>query len=145
MLHMAGADYLRTLGIPLQRGRMFTEEEVDSARPVAVINEAAARLWPAGEDPVGRLLELDELKTPRGLTLSSTNASADVTLIGVMGNARNDDVRSDPQPAVLVPYTMLALRSAFWPSARWVTRTRSATRYACRCERWIGNSPSTVR
>jgi len=25
-----------------------------------------------------------------------------------MGNARNDDVRSDPQPAVLVPYTLLA-------------------------------------
>src|SRR5256884_279154 len=108
MLHLAGADYLRTLGIPLRRGRMFTEEEVDSARPVAVINEAAARLWPAGEDPVGRLLKLNELKTPRGLTLSSTSASAEVTLIGVMGNARNDDVRSDPQPAVLVPYTLLA-------------------------------------
>jgi putative ABC transport system permease protein len=87
---------------------MFTEEEVDRARPVAVINEAAARLWPAGEDPLGRLLKLDELKNPGALNLSSTNASADVTLVGVMGNARNDDVRSDPQPAVLVPYTLVA-------------------------------------
>jgi len=25
-----------------------------------------------------------------------------------MGNARNDDVRSDPQPTVLVPYTLVA-------------------------------------
>jgi putative ABC transport system permease protein len=108
MLHLAGADYLRTLGIPLLRGRMFTEEEVDRARPVAVINEAAARLWPAGEDPLGRVLKLDELKNPGGLNLTSTDASADVTLVGVMGNARNDDVRSDPQPAVLVPYTLVA-------------------------------------
>ena len=108
MLRLAGADYLRTLGIPLRRGRMFTEEEVDRARPIAVINEAAVQLWPAGEDPLGRVLKLDERKNPGGLNLTLTDASADVTLIGVMGNARNDDVRSDPQPTVLVPYTLVA-------------------------------------
>jgi len=97
-----------------------------------------------GEDPVGRLLKLDELKTPRGLTLSSTTASADVTVIGVMGNASNDDVRSDPQPAVLVPYTLLALRSAFCrPHDGDPDAFGNALRVQVR--EMTGNSPSTVR
>src|SRR5262249_13825099 len=95
MLHLAGAGYLRTLGIPLRRGRMFTEQEVDSAQRVAVINEAAATLWPAGEDPLGRVLKLDELTTPRGATLIASTSSADVVVEGVIGNTRNDDVRND--------------------------------------------------
>src|SRR5262249_47779689 len=31
-----------------------------------------------------------------------------VTVVGVVGNTRNDDLRNEPQPAVLIPYTLLA-------------------------------------
>jgi putative ABC transport system permease protein len=48
-------DYFRTLAIPLRRGRTLSQREIQSAQPVAVINEAAVKLWPAGEDPIGRL------------------------------------------------------------------------------------------
>jgi putative ABC transport system permease protein len=103
------ANYLRTLGIPLRRGRMLTEHEINSGEPLAVVNEAAAKLWPAGEDPIGHRLRLEELANPGWSELRiPTNASPYVTVIGVMGKARNDGLRSLPQPAVLVPYPLLA-------------------------------------
>ena len=53
-------DYFRTLGIPLRRGRDFTQRDGADAPRVAIVNETLARrFWPsypAGEDPVGHLL-----------------------------------------------------------------------------------------
>src|SRR2546430_6620255 len=109
MLQLVSADYLRTVGVPLRQGRMLTEQEINGLETVAVINEAAANLWPGGENPVGRRLRLDLLDKPGSpVVLTPTNASAYVTIVGVCGNTRNDDVRNDPQPAVLLPYTLLA-------------------------------------
>ena len=57
-------DFLRTLGIPLLRGRDLTKKEADGATPNGVvINEyLARRLWP-GEDPIGKRLVLSGEKT----------------------------------------------------------------------------------
>ena len=51
LVGLISADYQRTLGIPLLSGRALTEQEVAHADPVAVINEAAAKLWSAGQSP----------------------------------------------------------------------------------------------
>jgi putative ABC transport system permease protein len=109
ILNLVAADYLRTLGIPLRQGRMLTEQEVNAGDRVAVINEAATKLWPAGENPVGRRMRVNELEKPgRSDLLTPANPSPYVTIVGVIGNTRNDDLRTDTQPAVLVPYTLLA-------------------------------------
>jgi len=48
------ADFFRTLGTPLMRGRLFSIEDRPEASRVAIINDAMARRsWP-GHDPVGR-------------------------------------------------------------------------------------------
>ncbi|HKS36267.1 MAG TPA: ABC transporter permease, partial [Verrucomicrobiae bacterium] len=107
-LHLVGADYLRTLGIPLVRGRMLAEREIDDMDPVVVINEAATGLWPAGEDPVGKRIRLDELKQAGGSVLSPTNSSPYATVVGVIGNTRNAGLRDETRPVALVPYTLLA-------------------------------------
>jgi putative ABC transport system permease protein len=108
-MNAVGADYLRTLGIPLRQGRMLTEREVAAAEPVAVINEAAAKLWPGGESPLGRRIQLNELGRPRQpSTLTPPGTSPDVTVVGVIGDTRNDDLRADTRPAVFVPYTLYA-------------------------------------
>ena len=57
-LNLVGADHLRMFGIPLRAGRMFDASEVRRADRVGVVNEAAARLWPAGESPIGATLRL---------------------------------------------------------------------------------------
>ena len=102
-------DYFRTLAIPLRRGRTLSEREVNSAQPVAVINEAAIKLWPAGEDPIGRRVRLDLLENPGSpVVCVPTNASGWVTIVGVVGNTRNDGLSRQPQPELFVPYTLVA-------------------------------------
>jgi putative ABC transport system permease protein len=57
--NVIGADYFRTLGIPLQRGREFErrEAEAEHAPPVAIISQnLAEQLWP-GQDPLGRSIQ----------------------------------------------------------------------------------------
>jgi putative ABC transport system permease protein len=108
-LNMVAADYLDTLSIPVQQGRMLTEQEVNNAERVAVINEAASKLLPSEENPIGRRIRLNELEKPgRPDILTQANASPYVTIVGVIGNTRNDDLRADTLPVVLIPYTLLA-------------------------------------
>jgi putative ABC transport system permease protein len=56
---LVGANYFKTLDIPLIRGRDLTPEDMEPGAPgVAVINEKmAARYWP-NEDPIGRRITL---------------------------------------------------------------------------------------
>jgi putative ABC transport system permease protein len=115
----AGAEHLRAYGIPLRRGRMFDEIEVERGDRVAVINEAAAALWPAGQDPVGRQVRLGVLEQPPPGSLIDASRGADVTIVGVIANTRNAGLRSEPVPVVVLPYSivgapqlLLAVRSA---------------------------------
>lgn len=56
----AGPGYLETLGLTIVDGRGFSEDDVAGAPPVAVVNEALARMaWP-GERAVGRTLRLPD-------------------------------------------------------------------------------------
>ena len=59
---VVGADYFRTLGVPLLRGREFTQAEEASpsvGRPVIVDTELARRMWP-GQDAIGQRLQWAE-------------------------------------------------------------------------------------
>jgi predicted permease len=48
--------YFSMIGIPIVRGRDFTEQEVRTGASVAIISEATAqKFWP-GEDPIGKIL-----------------------------------------------------------------------------------------
>jgi predicted permease len=111
LVDLVSADYLGTMRIPLRRGRMLSEREINACEPVAVINEAAAKLWPAGEDPIGRRLKMDELAKPPGSQVRTpTNGTPYLTIVGVIGNRLNDNgdgLQKEPPPAVLVPYSLL--------------------------------------
>jgi len=80
--------YFHTLGIPVLKGRTFTEGDNEQSLKVAVVNETLARhLWPSA-DPVGQRLPLlgDEL-----------------TVIGVVGNTRHEGLGQDPASEIYVP------------------------------------------
>ena len=53
-----GPGYHELMGIPLVQGRGFNEQDVKGAPPVAVINEAMARTYFPGQNPVGKRLWL---------------------------------------------------------------------------------------
>jgi putative ABC transport system permease protein len=82
--------YLRTMGIPLAKGRVFTERDDASARLVAVVNTTMARIhWP-GEDPVGQRIAIGS-----GDTMWE--------IVGVIGDVKHDSLTGDARPRMFVP------------------------------------------
>ena len=79
--------YFRALEIPLRSGRTFGPEDHAQAPPVAVITEAMAkRHWPNGNAIGGRMRMGPNPNAPL------------ITVIGVVGDIRNDAARTDPEP-----------------------------------------------
>ena len=86
-------DYFRTMGIPLERGRLFTESDRENGAPVALVNrEMASRYWPDGESPLGSRVKLIEAsETPW------------VEIVGIVGNVLGSDLDGPTQPQVYLP------------------------------------------
>jgi predicted permease len=86
--------YLRTLAVPLLRGRGFTAQDRSGAPPVTLINEALAQSYYPGENPVGRRIAFDKVPTP---------TSTWYTIVGVIGNERSRSLDAAPRGEVIVP------------------------------------------
>lgn len=108
LMGLISAGYARTLGIPLIAGRDLTEHEVARAEHVALINEAASKLWPAGQSPIGRRLRLDFLEKPGNVLVPPAPGEPYVTIAGILANTKNAGLKDPPMPAVFVPYTVIA-------------------------------------
>jgi putative ABC transport system permease protein len=106
---LISADYSRTLGIPLRRGRQLTDQDVARGDHSALINETAAKLWHVGQDPIGKHVSVDILTKPNGKQLLIPVASAaDVIIVGILGDTKNGGLRDATSPAIFVPYTLIA-------------------------------------
>jgi predicted permease len=80
--------YFESLGVPLLRGRSFTDADAAGAIPVAIIDEATVqRFFPDGEDPIGRQVTGVE----PGLT---------ATIVGVVGSVKRRDLMAAPEMSV---------------------------------------------
>jgi putative ABC transport system permease protein len=53
-------NYFKAMGIPLLRGRLFTEQDNKTARPVAIINETMATQYFPDEDPIGKAIHVTQ-------------------------------------------------------------------------------------
>jgi putative ABC transport system permease protein len=57
-------DYFRAAGVPILRGRDFTEADREGAPMVVIVNHAlAAHYWP-GQDPIGKRLKIGVAESP---------------------------------------------------------------------------------
>jgi putative ABC transport system permease protein len=109
MVGLISSDYARAMGIPLLAGRMLTAQDVSRAERVALTNQAASKLWPEGQSPIGKRIHLGLLERPQGPALLSPGApAAEVTVVGILRDTRNDGLRNPTAPAVFLPYTLLA-------------------------------------
>ncbi|HLJ51477.1 MAG TPA: ABC transporter permease [Bryobacteraceae bacterium] len=91
---VATPTYFTTMGIPLEKGRLFDERDDSDTFPVILINEAAARkLWP-GEDPVGKRVKLGP----------DPSQARWITIVGVVGSVRHFGLEVDPRPEIYRPY-----------------------------------------
>ncbi len=96
-------DFFKTVGIPLLRGRFFTEADNDEKAPkVMIINDVLARRFFGEEDPLGRLLHFKD---------------ATWEVVGVVGSVRQFQLDVEPQPQVYYPqayfpwYTSIVVRT----------------------------------
>ncbi|MGC2450358.1 MAG: ABC transporter permease [Candidatus Sulfotelmatobacter sp.] len=89
--------YFETLSIPLVRGRVFTaHDNVANSARVAIINQAFARQYFRGEDPIGQYI------TP---TFPYTNEPvAPRQIIGIVGDTRVNDLFAPYRPQFFLPY-----------------------------------------
>jgi len=107
-LNFVDADYLATLGIAVKEGRNFTASEVATGDHVALISEAAAKLWLNGENPIGRTISVSALASGNPNNLAPQNPISDATVIGVVADTRARGPQRPPPAAVFVPYTLRA-------------------------------------
>ena len=94
VFRVATRDYLRSLGIPLLRGRDFTDDDRAQAAGVVLVNRALARrYWPDG-DPVGRRIRQG----------GAESQAPWCTIVGVVGDTRQADLVEPVRPEILFPY-----------------------------------------
>ncbi len=83
-------DFFRAMGIPIRKGRAFTDADRADGAPVAIVSETAAKRYWAGRDVVG-----GQLRFPW---------PGWMTVVGVAADVRNNDLKEAEDPAVYVPF-----------------------------------------
>jgi putative ABC transport system permease protein len=87
----ASTGYFQAMGIPLLSGRLVTEQDITNNTGSVLINEAMAkRFWP-GEDPVGKRIS------------TATSAGQQTqwqTIVGVVGSVRHLGLDIEPRPEI---------------------------------------------
>ncbi|MDT5296557.1 MAG: hypothetical protein QOJ76_3437 [Acidobacteriota bacterium] len=93
--YIVSPEYFRVMSIPLRRGRVFADSDAKDAPPVVIVNEALARKYLPGEDPLGRQLVFDG---PDDKPLPPRE------IVGVVGNVRFEGLNGDVIPEFYVPF-----------------------------------------
>jgi len=91
-MDVAGPEYFTTLGVPIVLGRDVAEGDRESTLNPVVINEAFAKLFFSGRNPIGMRI-----------TVPNNNNPASYRVVGVARNARTQDLRGDISPRFFLP------------------------------------------
>jgi putative ABC transport system permease protein len=106
-------DYFNVMRIPLKRGRVFAEQDSAASPRVALISESCARAEFAGEDPIGKHIQLGERSTTKPWA----------TIIGIVGDIRqygldrpsNMEAYVSQEQDLVIDYYRLVARTTFDP------------------------------
>ncbi len=93
-------EYFRAMGIPLLRGRSFTEQDSSHSAPVTIINQAVARRFFRDEDPIGKHISISSLIP--GQTKVGPAVSREI--IGVVGDVKESGLAEETSLEVYVSY-----------------------------------------
>jgi putative ABC transport system permease protein len=95
---VATPDAFAVLGIPILRGRGFTDADREGGQPVAIVTEAMAQRHFAGTDPIGRRIRV------------STNGPW-LTIVGISGDVIHDWFNRRNYPTIYRPLVQAPTRS----------------------------------
>ena len=105
-VNLISPQYFAVLRIPLLQGRIWSDAENSRGAHVTMISHTLAqRFFPNG-DAIGHSLKLPGIGGNPATVLSPPNIETTwLQIVGIVGDARNNGLRSAPEPAVYVPYT----------------------------------------
>lgn len=112
--------YFAVFGIPLLRGRVFTEIDSQNAARAVIINQAmAAKYWPK-EDPIGSVITI-------GKGLGPQFADPPRQIVGIAANVRETGLGDSNVPVMYIPQSQMpegltALANSILPLS-WAIRT----------------------
>ena len=89
-------EYFHLLGIPLLRGRLFSDQDLEGTPQVAIINQAAARTYWPNQDPLAKRVRL-RLDSREAL---SSAQPAWTTIVGVIADARTESLSDGAIPQI---------------------------------------------
>jgi putative ABC transport system permease protein len=98
-------DYARALGTPIRAGRMVSEGDTANAPYVVVINDALAKKYFAGKDPLQQQISLGG---------EQTGMMRPYTIVGVLTDQADDNVGGSVEPLILLPYQQVPTTSLFY-------------------------------
>jgi len=108
------------------RGRDITEQDVDNAPYVAVINETLAKRYFADKDPLGQELDLGG---------EATGMLRPYAIVGVIGDQVDSSVSRPPEPMLMLSYRQIPPSSLYYAAllktaVHFVLKTRGSVAVA---------------
>jgi predicted permease len=85
---IASAGLVEALGIPMVRGRFFTDDDTPASPTVIVINQAYANKYLPGVDPIGHTISMGK------------GRFADARIVGVIGDMKQTNVKEATKPEI---------------------------------------------
>jgi putative ABC transport system permease protein len=107
MLDVVTTDFFSVMKIPLKSGRLFTAQDDSAATPVIIINEAFAKKYYPGQNPLGKRIS------------AGYNSDTLRAVIGVVGDVHRQALDKDAAPAMYLAY-----HQASYPGMTLLVRTR---------------------
>ena len=93
--NIVGPGYFATMGIPLLLGRALGQQDTGASPAVAVISETFARWYFPGGSPLGKHFGIG----------GDPKNSNDIEVVGVVKDAKHNELTERPFPAAFFPYT----------------------------------------
>ena len=103
-IRVATPEYFQTIGIPLKRGRSFTDDDRPGSPPVMLITESAARQYFPNEDPIGKKITL-------GWSRGKGKPRAGGEVVGIVGDVKEAGLDEAEPPQLYMPYRQWPVQS----------------------------------
>jgi putative ABC transport system permease protein len=133
--------YFEAMGIPIRAGRPIHDNDTAAAPPIALINEALARAWWPGGNPVGDRLIVGRFQ---GRDFPEIQ-DAPREIIGIVADTKTAFLKSPAWPTVYIPMVQAPPGLARLGNIAWVLRADLSAGLAVQVRRAVGEILPTQR
>ena len=118
-INFVDARYFSVLGIPLRKGRLWDDAELQHGALMAVVNESFVKHYYSNSDVLSSSVRIPSLKSDSADRLVVPGGDGWLQVIGVTADALDDGLDKPAKPAIYLPYTL-----NMWMWTQILVRTR---------------------